>query len=50
MKLTDEELICEANKRIDENGEKKAISFASILKEFNITKKELDETEEVVIE
>ena len=50
MILTDKELICEANKRIDKNGEKKAISFASILKELNITEKELEETEEVFIE
>lgn len=50
MRLTDKELIHEANKRIAENGEKETISFASILKEFNITEEELKETDAVVVE
>lgn len=53
-RLTDIEedyyLLIEANKRLEENAEKKSISFDEVLKNLGISEEELEDTEDVNIE
>lgn len=43
-------LLLEANKRLEENGTKDTIPITSVLQDLGISEKEIEETEDVVIE
>ena len=43
-------LLLEANKRLETNGTKETIPLSSVMQELGISEKEIEETEDVVIE
>ena len=50
LEMPEEELLLEANKRLDDNGNKETVSYDSVMKHLGISEAELLEAEDADIE